>query len=454
MHVLAGFIAYPLERSAILIKGYAGTGKTTTIGSLVKTLRQHKQACQLMAPTGRAAKVLANYAGAPALTIHKKIYRQQSAGDTFGRFSLDFNKNKDTIFVVDEASMIANRYYEESPFGSGRLLDDLIEYVYAGRNCRLILMGDTAQLPPVGLEMSPALDTNTLVGYGLHVEECELTDVIRQQSGSGILKLATGLREQISGDDTGYPCFATAGMDDVELSWGPGLLEQITDAFYTYSEDQTIIATRSNKRANKFNQAIRARILFREQEIEAGDKLMVVKNNYFWAQEYEKLDFIANGDMMEIMRINHQEELYGKRFADISVRFPDYGNLEADVKIMLDILYSDKPSLGREEFREFYQRVAEDYPDTTGKKALSEKIMGNPHFNALQVKFAWAVTCHKAQGGQWQAVFVDPGWFTDQMLDVGYLRWLYTAMTRATKKLYLVNFDKKFLDEKECMNLD
>jgi len=402
-----------------------------------------------MAPTGRAAKVLAGYAKAPATTVHKKIYRQKSAGDAFGSFSLDFNKHKDTLFVVDEASMIANRYYDESPFGSGRLLDDLVEYVYAGRNCRLILMGDTAQLPPVGLEISPALDADVLLGYGLHIEKCTLTDVIRQKSNSGILKLATELRQMIANDQVGYPCFSTRGIDDVELSTGPDLLEQITDAYHRFGEEKTIIATRSNKRANKFNQAVRARILYRENEIEAGDKLMVVKNNYYWAQDYKNLDFIANGDMMEIMRINRQEDLYGRKFADLTVRFPDYDDMEADVKIMLDSLYSDKPSMSRDEHKELYQRVAEDYPEAGSKKSLAEKIKGNAHFNALQVKFAWAVTCHKAQGGQWEAVFVDPGWFTEGMLDKSYLRWLYTAMTRATKRLYLVNFDKKFLEDGE-----
>ncbi|MFA8433216.1 MAG: ATP-dependent RecD-like DNA helicase [Marinifilaceae bacterium] len=447
----ADYVVSPVENEIFLLKGYAGTGKTTMVNALVKTLDVMKMKSVLLAPTGRAAKVLSTYTGKSAYTIHKKIYRQKSSTDGFGKFALDRNLSSFTFFIVDEASMISNYSPEGSIFGSGRLLDDLVEYVYSGRNCKLILIGDTAQLPPVGLDVSPALDVNELEAcFGMDVQHCQLRDVVRQSEESGILSNATHLREKLMETDPGYPSLKLSGFPDVERIQGGDLIETISSAHYQYGMEETMVVSRSNKRANRFNQGIRNMILYREEEISPGDYLMVVKNNYFWTSDVKEMDFIANGDIVEVVRILRHIELYGFRFAEITVRFPDYKDVEIDVMILLDTLDIETASLDFEESKRLFSAVAEDYMDIPSKKKRYEKIRVNPYFNALQVKFAYAVTCHKAQGGQWSAVFVDQGYLTEDMLDREYYRWMYTAITRATEKLYLVNFKQEFFpDEPE-----
>lgn len=446
---LADFIGSEKQERLFLLKGYAGTGKTSMVNAVVRTLTDFKIQTVLMAPTGRAAKVLSTYTGRSALTIHKRIYRQQSSADGMGRFVLDKNLYKNCIFLVDEASMISNSTAEASVFGSGRLLDDLYEYVYSGHNCRLVLIGDTAQLPPVGMNLSPALDAVELEQYGLDVDEVELTDVVRQQQDSGILYNATMLRELIGeGDFYGdYFPIELDGFPDIRRIGGADLIEAIAKCYDTYGEQQTMVITRSNKRANKFNQGIRSSILYKDSEITVGDLLMVVKNNYFWMADDERLDFVANGDIVEIKSIRKYESLYGFRFANVSLSFIDYDNLEVDCKIFLDTLNIESASFSSDDNLKLFQAVAEDYGDIRSKKKRWEKIKENPYFNALQVKFAYAVTCHKAQGGQWDAVFIDQGYLVEDMLNQEFLRWLYTAFTRPVKELYLVNFNKEFFGE-------
>ncbi len=446
---LASFITDNELDEVFLLKGYAGTGKTSFMNALVKTFSIFKIPVVLLAPTGRAAKVLATYTGKNAYTIHKRIYRQKSTTDGMGKFVLDRNLMKNCFFIVDEASMISNDSYEGSLFGSGRLLDDLYEYVYTGNNCKLILVGDTAQLPPVGMEISPALNSGELEMYGLEVIEHELTEVVRQESDSGILYNATELRNLLF-EDWGYPSYFpidTESFQDIVRLSGEDLIEQISNCYDRFGEQQTMIVTRSNKRANKFNQGIRSTILYKESEISVGDLLMVVKNNYYWLSEDEKIDFIANGDIVEIMAIRGYEELYGFRFANVSLRFIDYDDFEIDCKIFLDTLSIETASMSSEENQKLFQAVAEDYSDVRTKKKRWEKIRENEYFNALQVKHAYAVTCHKAQGGQWDAVFVDQGYLTEEMINKEYLRWLYTAFTRPVKELYLVNFNKEFFGD-------
>ncbi|MEN8117261.1 MAG: AAA family ATPase [Bacteroidota bacterium] len=436
----------------MLVKGYAGTGKTTMIFSLTQALQAFKIRSVLMAPTGRAAKVMAGYTGIPAFTIHKKIYRQKSSADGMGKFVLDKNLFKNTWFIVDEASMISNETNENSVFGSGRLLDDLLEFVYSGENCRLVLVGDTAQLPPVGLDISPALEAETLEYYGFSVKEVELTDVVRQAEGSGILNNATEVRNLIgSGSNKqGFFHVDVNSFPDIERISGSDLIETISSCYDKYGLVETTVVTRSNKRANLYNKGIRGSILYKENEIEKGDLIMVVKNNYFWAEEDMELDFIANGDIAEIISIYNYEELYGFRFANVSLRFIDYEDVEIDCKIFLETLDIETASFSYEQNRQLFEVVSEDYAEIKNKRNRWKKVRENPYFNALQVKFAYALTCHKAQGGQWKAVFIDHGYLTEDMLDKEYYRWLYTAFTRPTEKLYLVNFDKKFfLDEEE-----
>ncbi|MGQ8338296.1 ATP-dependent DNA helicase [Sunxiuqinia sp. A32] len=446
---LAEFIVANTNDAIFLLKGYAGTGKTSMMNALVKTLAAFKFQSVLLAPTGRAAKVLSSYTGKSAYTIHKKIYRQKSSTDGMGKFVLDKNLHKNTFFIVDEASMISNTSSEGSVFGTGRVLDDLYEYVYSGQNCRIILVGDTAQLPPVGMEISPALDKSELELYGLEVFEHELTDVVRQTEDSGVLFNATQIREMVN-DEYFLPSYfpiELEGFSDIIKLNGEDLIDKISFCFDRYGEEQTMVITRSNKRANKFNQGIRSTILYKESEITPGDLLMIVKNNYFWLGENEKLDFIANGDIVRIQSIYNYEELYGFRFANVCVKFIDYDDLEVDCKIFLDTLSIETASLSYEDNQRLFQSVAEDYQDIRSKKKRWEKIKENKYFNALQVKFAYAVTCHKAQGGQWDAVFIDQGYLREDMLDREYLRWLYTAFTRPVKELYLVNFNKEFFDE-------
>ncbi|QIA07794.1 ATP-dependent DNA helicase [Draconibacterium halophilum] len=447
---LASFISGVEPDRIMLIKGYAGTGKTTMIYSLTQCLLSLKIRSVLLAPTGRAAKVMASYSGMPAFTIHKKIYRQQSTSDGMGRFVLNKNLYKNTYFIVDEASMISNEMSENAVFGSGRLLDDLLEYVYSGENCHLVLVGDTAQLPPVGLTISPALEAFSLEQYGFSVSEVELKDVVRQAEGSGILNNATEMRNIIAEHHhEGFFPIETQNFPDVERISGGELIETISSCYDKYGFFDTTVVTRSNKRANLFNKGIRGSILYKENEIERGDLVMVVKNNYFWPDEDTKLDFIANGDIAEIISIYGYEELYGFRFADVCLRFVDYEDVELDCKIFLETLSIETASFPSERNRELFKAVSEDYPDIRNKKERWEKIKENPHFNALQVKYAYALTCHKAQGGQWKAVFVDHGYLVEDMLDTEYYRWLYTAFTRPAEKLYLVNFDKGFFDGEE-----
>jgi len=446
---LSDFITDFDPDAIFVLKGYAGTGKTTMLGSLVKTFLKFKFKSVLMAPTGRAAKVLTGYSGHTAYTIHKTIYRQQSSSDGMGRFVLNKNLLKDAFFIVDEASMVSNSNADSSIFGSGRLLEDLIEYVYSGSNCKLILVGDTAQLPPVGLDVSPALSKKELDFYDRKIFEYELTEVVRQDQDSGILFNATYIRNLITSGfySPGYFHIQYKTFDDIRRLSGADLIEEISTCYNRFGLFETIVVTRSNKRANKFNEGIRSTILYKEADISVGDLLLIVKNNYFWLEANETIDFIANGDIAEIASINKYEELYGFRFANVSLRLLDYPDIEFDCKIILDTLSIEAASLTSEQNRKLFDAVAEDYADIRSKKLRWEKIKANPYFNALQVKFSYAVTCHKAQGGQWKAVFVDQGYVTEEMLNIEFLRWLYTALTRPTERLYLVNFNKEFFED-------
>ncbi|NOZ47851.1 MAG: AAA family ATPase [Chlorobi bacterium] len=435
------------NNAAFIIKGYAGTGKTSIVSYLVKTLAEIGLKSVLLAPTGRAAKVFSTFAGKTAYTVHKKIYRQKSSKDGFGKFALNRNLHKNTIFIIDEASMISNSSYDASIFGSGRLLDDIIEYVAQGEKCKLILLGDVAQLPPVGLTISPALERKTIENYGWLVEEVELTEVVRQKENSFILQNATQLRNNLAEDNFSIPKINFSNQYDVKRISGEDLIELISDYYDKDGIEETIVVCRSNKRANKYNEGIRRSILWKEDEISIGDLLMVVKNNYFWTDEDENLDFIANGDTFEVTRIKNYEDLYGYRFANITAKFVDYDNYEIDVKIFLDSIYIEKASFSQKENKELYYNILEDYSSIKSRKTQYEKVKNNPYFNALQVKFAYAITCHKAQGGQWKNVFVDLGYFTDDKMDKEYLRWLYTAFTRARNNLFLINFPKQFFTE-------
>lgn len=442
--MLATFLFDTDQNAVFVLRGYAGTGKTLLISGLVKALKQFRIETVLLAPTGRAAKVLSSYAEKPAYTIHKNIYRQRSSSDGSGHFDLDFNKQSQTLFVVDEASMISNSSLEGSIFGSGRLLDDLIEYVYNGHNCRLLIVGDAAQLPPVGLMVSPALDYRELEEYDRKVYHSVLTDVVRQSKESGILYNATSLRLELRNrPDNKFFHIKLSGFEDIHAIQGDELIETLQTCYDRYGEDETIVITRSNKRANSYNEGIRRSILWREAELVVGDLLMVVKNNYFWIDKKNGLDFIANGDIAKVVRMGRYEEIYGFRFANVTLELIDY-NMEIECKLILDTLTIEKPSLGTEENQRLFEAVQEDYLDIRSKRKRWEKIKEDPYFNALQVKYAYAVTCHKAQGGQWDVVFVDQGYLTEDMIDIETVRWFYTAFTRPRKELYLVNFDKKF----------
>ncbi len=444
---LADFITSEATNPTFLLKGYAGTGKTSAISALVNVLEEMKIRTVLLAPTGRAAKVLARYSGQTAGTIHKRIYRQQATTDGFSRFSLDRNMSRNTIFIVDESSMISNLPQDQNVFGSGYLLSDLIEYVFSCENCRLIIVGDTAQLPPVGIALSPALEPQELNLFDLGITACELTNVVRQSGNSGILQNATKLRELIAQEESGgYWPIDTENCPDVIRLSGEDLIEEISGCYDRYGTEETIIITRSNKRANRFNEGIRRTVLYREDQIANGDLLMVVKNNYFWSKQTEEMDFIANGDIAEIVRIKKYEERYGFHFANVTLRFIDYKDIEIDCKIFLDTLSVEAPSLTADDNRRLFETISEDYPEIRNKRDRWKKILENEFFNALQVKFAYAITCHKAQGGQWKAVFVDHGYLTEEMIDRECLRWFYTAFTRPTERLYLVNFNKEFFE--------
>ncbi|MCG8410018.1 MAG: AAA family ATPase [Bacteroidales bacterium] len=445
MDMLASFVMNENSKQIFLIKGYAGTGKTTVISALIKAFRKLKIKSVLMAPTGRAAKVLAAYSKKNAFTIHKKIYRQKSSKDGFGTFILDTNLHSNTFFIVDEASMISNQLNDSSIFGSGRLLDDLIKYVYNDKACKLILIGDTAQLPPVRLDISPALDKIELESFDLNVIENILTNVVRQTQESGILTNATHIRNLISERDTSFPQLRIQNQCDIQKIKGSELIDTINDSYDKSGFENTIIITRSNKRANQYNKGIRSQILWREEEISVGDFLMIVKNNYYWLEDNDKIDFIANGDIAEIIKIKKYHELYGFRFADVTLNFVDY-DIELDCKIFLDTLHIDTAALSSDDNKNLFYSILEDYKCLKTKKMQYEKVKNNEFFNALQVKFSYAITCHKAQGGQWENVFIDHGYLTEEMMNVEYLRWLYTAFTRSAEKLYLVNFNKKFFE--------
>lgn len=427
-----------------VLNGYAGTGKTTLIAALVGALKEAGVKPVLLAPTGRAAKVLARYAGEKALTIHKRIYRQRTNADYESKFSLDRNPERGAVFIVDEASMLSDRTGDGALFGSGSLLSDLVEYVRSGRECRLILVGDSAQLPPVGLDYSPALDPAALSGYG-EVVYASLDEVVRQQAQSGILFNATLVRCMLENGIHEVPRFETDYPDIAALE-GCDFLETLQDCYARYGRDETIVITRSNKRANRYNEGIRRNVLGAEAEIESGDMLMIVKNNYYFTERDKEcpMNFIANGDIARLKRLRRFEDFYGFRFADAVLTFGDYDDTDLPCKILLDTLASESPSLTRDESTRLFYEVEKDYLDVRSKLKRFREIRENPHFNAMQVKFSYAVTCHKAQGGQWRAVFVDRCLFGDEPMTRDMLRWLYTALTRATERLYLVNFDERF----------
>ncbi len=446
MDICASFIMNKGAHEILLVKGYAGTGKTSMINAISKTLIELKFKTFLMAPTGRASKVLSSYTGKNAYTIHKKIYRLKSSNDGFGAFELDKNLHTNTFFIVDEASMIGNQSFELSNFGSGNLLQDLISYVYNEKNCKLILVGDLAQLPPVGLIISPALDAQRLTNMGFSVKLSILKHIVRQEKDSGILQNATHIRQQIEQNNTSLPKFNVEGYDDIIRLPGDELVEKISDMYDTYGLDDVMVINRSNKRSNKYNQGIRNQILWREEEISTGDYVMVVRNNYFWmTEEDEDIDFIANGDIAEIVKIHNHESLYGYHFVDVTLRLIDHKHLEIDAVMFLDTLHIDSASLSNKARKELFYTIMEDYADMPKKKQY-KKVKENRYFNALEVKFAHAVTCHKAQGGQWKAIFIDQGYITEETVNIEYLRWLYTALTRASEKVFLVNFSEKFFE--------
>lgn len=445
LNILADFLLSANENSALLLKGYAGTGKTSLVGALVKTMSGLKQKSVLLAPTGRAAKVLSNYAGQQAFTIHKKIYRQDAFSNDLSAFHPSDNLHKDTLFIVDEASMISNQGIDSHYFGSGRLLDDLVHYVYSGENCRLMLMGDTAQLPPVMQVESPALQADILKGYNLQVDEIQLTEVVRQDLNSGILYNATLLRDSLRNNRVEiYPKLTVKGFADIQMINGSELIEAISNAYSKDGLDDTIVISRSNKRANIYNNGIRNQILYREEELSTGDRLMIVKNNYFWTRNNKEIDFIANGEIVQVLRVRNESHLYGFRFCDVTVRFQDY-DMELDIKILLDTLQTEAPALPKELNDKLFYTILEDYQDISTKSGKMKKMKENPHYNVVQVKYAYAITCHKAQGGQWKNVFLDIGYMTEEMLGENFYRWLYTAMTRATERLYLVNLPEEFV---------
>ena len=445
LNILADFLLSANENSALLLKGYAGTGKTSLVGALVKTMSGLKQKSVLLAPTGRAAKVLSNYAGQQAFTIHKKIYRQDAFSNDLSAFHPSDNLHKDTLFIVDEASMISNQGIDSHYFGSGRLLDDLVHYVYSGENCRLMLMGDTAQLPPVMQVESPALQADILKGYNLQVDEIQLTEVVRQDLNSGILYNATLLRDSLRNNRVEiYPKLTVKGFADIQMINGSELIEAISNAYSKDGLDDTIVISRSNKRANIYNNGIRNQILYREEELSTGDRLMIVKNNYFWTRNNKEIDFIANGEIVQVLRVRNESHLYGFRFCDVTVRFQDY-DMELDIKILLDTLQTEAPALPKELNDKLFYAILEDYQDISTKSGKMKKMKENPHYNVVQVKYAYAITCHKAQGGQWKNVFLDIGYMTEEMLGENFYRWLYTAMTRATDRLYLVNLPEEFV---------
>ena len=477
LDVFARFMTDRNPHAVMILRGSAGTGKTSLSGAIVRTMKAIGQKVMLLAPTGRAAKVFSLSSGSPAFTIHRRIYREKAFSGVDGQFNLNDNLYTDTLFMVDEASMISNLGLGGTTFGSGCLLDDLVHFVYQGHNDRLMLIGDKAQLPPVGEEESPALHAAMLEGYGLSVYECDLNEVLRQSEQSGILYNATMIRQMITHDDiTQLPKIHFSGFSDIQQMPGAELIEALADSYHHVGLDDTIVVTRSNKRANIFNQGIRNMVLDRDEELSQGDILMIVKNNYYWMEEERKKikesevksnvaetanhkvqsskfqvqskevqskelpAFLANGDRAKVLRVRRRIDLYGFRFATLLLQFPDYDNYELEATVLLDTLTSEAPALTHEQQEQLFRQIEEDYQDIPLKADRMKAIRQDRFFNALQVKFAYAVTCHKAQGGQWAHVYVDQGYMTDDMLTPDYIHWLYTAFTRATEKLYLVNW--------------
>ncbi len=451
-------------RTVMILRGSAGTGKTLLASAIVKTMMKLRQRMVLLAPTGRAAKVLALNAGHPAFTIHRRIYRQKSFDGERADFNLNYNKSQDTLYIIDEASMVSNYGMSETAsFGTGRLLDDMITFVYGGRNCRMMLIGDKAQLPPVGDDESPALMPEVLESYGLKAYCCDLNEVVRQSEDSGILYNATVIRSMITHDDiTHLPKIRLKGFADIRVVPGGELIEQLESSYSEVGKDETMVVTRSNKRANIYNRGIRNMILGCEEELSSGDMLMVVKNNYFWIEEEKPqrqgngssdddaaagMAFIANGDRARVRRVRNARELYGFRFADVTMQFPDYDNYELQATVVLDSLATDAPALTREQNERLFNAVMEDYADIPRKAERMKRIRQDAYFNAVQVKYAYAVTCHKAQGGQWAHIYLDQGYMTDDMLSPDYIHWLYTAFTRGTERLFLVNWPDTQIDD-------
>ena len=454
-HAIDVFSMFMTDRDdhvAMILRGSAGTGKTTLAGAIVRAMSALKQRMILLAPTGRAAKVFSLNAGHPAYTIHRRIYRQKSAGD-ISSFNLNFNNNHDTLFIVDESSMIANQGYGESSFGSGCLLDDLMQFVYSGQNCRLMLVGDKAQLPPVGEDESPALMPDVIRAYGMRVYECDLNQVLRQSEDSGILWNATQVRCMMADGGWSLPKIRFQGFPDIINVPGDELIESLATSYSRAGMDETMVITRSNKRANIYNQGIRNTVLDREDELCRGDQIMIVKNNYYWVKDTSKSSqpvagegqgpsFLANGDIAVVQRVRNVHELFGFRFAEVTMSLPDYDDYELTAMVILDSLTTEAPSLSRDQQEALYNAVMEDYADIPTKPERIKKLKEDKYYNALQIKYAYAVTCHKAQGGQWAHVYVDQGYMTDDMLTPDYIHWLYTAFTRATEKLHLVNWPK------------
>ncbi len=472
--LLTEFLMEPLQDGVFILRGFAGTGKTSLVSALVKTMKQLERECVLIAPTGRAAKVLSSYSDHPAYTIHKRIYRQKSI-DKDSLFEINFNMKANLLFICDEASMIANdEYLSGGLYGTGRLLDDLIHFVYNGKGCRLILLGDTAQLPPVGEYESPALQDDMLKGYGLEVVSYTMTQVVRQAESSGILWNATHLRELMDTESIfDLPRLRFKGFPDIKIMPGNELIEALEQCYHNDGEDDTIVITRSNKRAVTYNNGIRNQVLWREELLSGGDRVMIAKNNYYWCELYNKenqanrngnggsnqsfgLDFIANGNMAVINRVRNEREIYGFHFADVQLYFPDYDDFEMECTVILDTLQAEAPALTSEQQSILYNKVYEDYEEINtakeGERPVWKKaskperlkaMKNDPFFNALQLKYAYAITCHKAQGGQWKNVFIDQGFMTEDMLGPDYFRWLYTAITRATGCVYMVNWKKE-----------
>lgn len=448
MQKLTNFVDDNTHRSLFIIRGYAGTGKTSIISALVKYLHKEKRAFRLMAPTGRAAKVLSKYSGFKASTVHRSIYFARTGTGGGLILQLQKNKFKKAVFIIDEASMIPDD--TSSAKGGGRnLLYDIMEYAFEGVDCKLIFVGDTAQLPPVGIDISPALDTDYLKSaFHLHITDIELDEVVRQQKQSGILLNATILRQNIKDENFTPPFFDLYGQRDVINLPGAEMLDELVSAYDYQGFDNTVIITRSNKRANLYNREIRNRILFREETINAGDYLMVVKNNYFWLEADNEAGFLANGDILELMSVHKVEEMYGFQFADISARMVDYPDAkEIEIKVMLNSLVVEAPAMSYEDNNKLYMAVMEDYMDLPQKSQRLAKVKQNPYFNAIQIKFSYALTCHKTQGGQWHTVFVDQGYVTEEGINKEYLRWLYTAITRSTNRVFFVNFPDNLIKE-------